>query len=125
MTASWGWHPAVVVARRFALPVQVQVLPMLVGGVRGADGTRRYDDAALARAELAGAMIAVGVPWGLVSVAIADAADRDVELVRGLCDQWRSLARGWHGVPVVTALRVVAVLVTVFLTGLLVGAWLW
>ena len=57
-------------------------------------------------------MIAVGVPWGLVSVAIADAADRDVELVRGLCDQWRSLARGWHGVAV-TALRVVAVLVTV------------
>jgi hypothetical protein len=72
-------------------------------------------------------MIAVGVPWGLVPVAIADAADRDVELVRGLRDQWRSLARGWHGVPVVavTALRVVAVLVTVFLTGLLVGAWLW
>jgi hypothetical protein len=125
MTASWGWHPAVVVARRSALPVQV--LPMLVGGVRGADGTRRYDDAARARAELAGAMIAVGVPRGLVSVAIADAADRDVELVRGLCDQWRSLARGWHGVPVVavTALRVAAVLVTVFLTGLLVGAWLW
>jgi hypothetical protein len=48
-------------------------------------------------------------------------------LGRGLRDHWRSLARGWHGVPVVavTALRVVAVLVTVFLTGLLVGAWLW
>ena len=62
-----------------------------------------------------------------MSSAIAVTVDRDIEVVRGLRDQWRSLARGWHGVPVVavTALRVVAVLVTVFLTGLLVGAWLW
>jgi hypothetical protein len=58
VTASWVWHRADVVARRSALPVQV--LPPLVGGVCGDDGARRDDDAGLARAELAGAMIAAG-----------------------------------------------------------------
>ena len=109
------------VARRSALPVQV--LPLLVGGMCADDGARRYDDAALARAELAGAMIAAGVPWGFVSAAIADTVERDVEVVRGLRDQWRSLARSSEGVSV-PRMRAVAVLATVFLTGLLVGAWL-
>ena len=91
---------------------------MPVAGICADDGARRYDDAALARAELAAA-----VPGGLLSAAIADTVERDVEVVRGLRDQWRSLARSSEGVSL-PRMRVVALLATVFLTGLLVGAWL-
>ena len=55
-------------------------------------------------------------------MAIADAADRDVELVRGLRDQWRSLARSSVGVSV-PRMRIVALLATVSSRGW-VGAWL-
>ena len=61
--------------------------------------------------------------WSAVCAAIADTVDRDVEVVRGLRDQWRSLALSSVGVSV-PRMRIVALLATVFLTGLLVGAWL-
>jgi hypothetical protein len=78
------------VARRSALPVQV--LPMLVAGICADDGARRYDDAALARADWPRPC-----PEALLSAAIADTVERDVdvEALRGLRDRWRSLGRGW------------------------------
>jgi hypothetical protein len=96
----------------------VQVLPMLVAGICADDGARRYDDAALARAELAAA-----VPGGLLSAAIADTVERDVdvEALRGLRDRWRSLGRGWARCGTAASSGSAGYC---FLTGLLVGAWL-
>jgi len=120
VTASWGWHPAVVVARRSALPVQV--LPPLVGGVCGDHRARRYDDAGAGPAEAGRCDDRPRGPWRFMSSAIAVTVDRDIEVVRGLRDQWRSLARSSVGVSV-PRMRIVALLATVSSRGW-VGAWL-
>jgi hypothetical protein len=117
VTGSWVWRRADVVARRSALPVQV--LPLLVGGVCGDDGAH------LLRRCGAGPRGAGRGDdrHGALCRRCVRTVDRDVEVVRGPRDQWRSLARSSEGVSV-PRMRVVVLLATVFLTGLLGGAWL-